>query len=159
MYQKSPESHQQILQVIFFTISVYLSISMSVTSSTTLSTSMTSTPITTSNIISMSIINHQSLIGKVFSRYLHSPGSHKSTRFLESLTQWLTHSLTLSLLERLVTLKKNRCFIDHRGIYWSDKICKFINHKVPITKNRYQIMHCMLVSSMHRSTDKISCVK
>ena len=37
-----------------------------------LSNSMTSTPITTSNIF-MSIINRQSLISKVFSRYLHSP--------------------------------------------------------------------------------------
>ena len=52
----------------------------------------------------MSIINRQSLIGKVYSRYLHSPGSHQSTRFLESLTHWLTDWLT-SLLERLVTLK------------------------------------------------------
>ena len=74
---------------------------MSDTTSATLSTSMTSTPITTSNIISMSIINRQSLISKVFSRHLHSPGSHQSTRFLESVSDWLT----LSLQERLVTLK------------------------------------------------------
>ena len=43
-----------------------------VTLSTTLSTSLSSTPITTSNIISISIINRQSHISKVFSRYLHS---------------------------------------------------------------------------------------
>ena len=49
------------------------------------------TPITTSNIISMSIINRQSLIGKVYSRYLHSPGSHQSTRFLESVSDSLSH--------------------------------------------------------------------
>ena len=53
----------------------------SVTSSVTLSTSMTSTPMTTSNIISLSIINCQSLISKVLSRYLYSPGSHQSSRF------------------------------------------------------------------------------
>ena len=41
-----------------------------------------------------SIINYQSLVSKVLSRYLHSPGSHQSTRFLEWLTDWLTHSLT-----------------------------------------------------------------
>ena len=68
---------------------------MSVTSSAILSTSMTITPITNSNIISMSIINRQSLIGKVFSRYLHSPGSHQSTLFLESLTDSLTDIITL----------------------------------------------------------------
>ena len=94
MYQKSPESHQQILQVIFITISVYLSISMLVTSSTTLSTSRISTTISLST-TSMSIINYQSLVSKVLRRYLHSPGSHQSTRFLvthctDSLTQWLT---------------------------------------------------------------------
>ena len=55
-----------------------------------------------SNIISISIINRQSYISKVLGRYLHSPGSHQSTQFLESVTQ----SLTLSLLERLVTLKR-----------------------------------------------------
>ena len=56
-----------------------------------------------SNTTSISIINYQSLVSKVLSRYLHSPGSHQSTRFLEWLTQWLT----LSLLERLVTLKRH----------------------------------------------------
>ena len=39
----------------------------------------------------MSIINRQSLIGKVYSRYLHSPGSHQSTRFLELLSDSVTH--------------------------------------------------------------------
>ena len=43
-----------------------------------------------SYIISMSIINRQSLIGKVYTRYLHSPGSHQSTRLLESLSQSVT---------------------------------------------------------------------
>ena len=71
---------------------VTLSTSILVTSSANLSTSMTSTPITTSNIISMSIINCQSLISNVYSRYLHSPGSHQSTRFLESLTHSVTDS-------------------------------------------------------------------
>ena len=76
--------------VIFAIMLVTLSTSILVTSSATLSTSMTSTPITISNIISMSIINRQSLIGKVYSRYLHSPGSHQSTRFLESLSDSVT---------------------------------------------------------------------
>ena len=62
MHQKSPESHQQILQVIFITISVYLSISMSATSSATLLTSMN----TTSNTIFISTINSQSHISLVF---------------------------------------------------------------------------------------------
>ena len=61
---------------------------MSVTSSAILSTSMTITPINTSNIISKSIINR--LISKFFSRHLHSPGSHQSSRF-RSVTQWLTN--------------------------------------------------------------------
>ena len=65
-----------------------------------LSTSMTITPITTSNIISKSI-NRQSLISKVFSRYLHLPGSHQSTRLLESVTHWLTDSLTLKMSSKL----------------------------------------------------------
>merc|ERR1712020_269245 len=76
--------------VIFAIMLVTLSTSILVTSSATLSTSMTSTPITTSNIISMSIINRQSLISNVYSRYLHSLGSHQSTRLLESLSQSLT---------------------------------------------------------------------
>ena len=63
---------------------------MSATSSAPLSTSMTSTPITSSNIISLSIINRQSLISKVFSRYLHSSGSHQSSRFI-TLTHLVTH--------------------------------------------------------------------
>ena len=50
------------------------------------------------------ITNRQSYIRKVLSRYLHSPGSHQSTRF-NSVIHWLTDSLTLSLQERLVTLK------------------------------------------------------
>ena len=33
---------------------------------------------------------NQSYISKIFSRYLHSPGSHQSTRFLELLTDSLT---------------------------------------------------------------------
>ena len=57
-----------------------------------------------SNTSSISIINYQSLVSKVLSRYLHSPGSHQSTRF-SIVTHWLTDSLTLSLQERLVTLK------------------------------------------------------
>ena len=69
------------------------------TMSATFSSSMSITPIATSNTISISITNHQSYISKVFSRYLHSPGSHQSTRFLELLTDW-----HLSLQERLVTL-------------------------------------------------------
>ena len=35
-----------------------------------------------SNIISISIMNRQCLISKVFRRYLHSPGLHQSTRLL-----------------------------------------------------------------------------
>ena len=42
------------------------------------------------NIISISITNLQSLISKVFSSYLHSSGSHQSTRFLESVTHTIT---------------------------------------------------------------------
>merc|ERR1712218_227970 len=72
-------------------MSATLSTFMFTTMSATLSTFMTSTPITTSNITSMSIINRQSLIGKVYSRYLHSPGSHQSTRFLESVSDSVTH--------------------------------------------------------------------
>ena len=67
---------------------------------------MTSTPITTSNIISMSnIANRQSLIGKVYSGYLHSPVTRvTSVNSVLRVTDWLTDSLT-PLLERLVTLK------------------------------------------------------
>ena len=36
-----------------------------------------------SSTTSISIINYKSLDSKVLSRYLHSPGSHQSTRFLE----------------------------------------------------------------------------
>ena len=87
---------------------------MSVTSSATWSTSMTITPITNSNIISKSIINRQSLISKIIRRYLHLPGSHQSTWFLEWLTHSLTQWLTLSLLERLVTLKTKMS----KGLRW-----------------------------------------
>ena len=37
------------------------------------------------------ITNRQSYISKVLSRYLHSPGSHQLTWFLESVSDWLTH--------------------------------------------------------------------
>ena len=37
------------------------------------------------------ITNRQSYISKVLSRYLHSPGSHQSTRFLESVSDSVTH--------------------------------------------------------------------
>ena len=47
-----------------------------------------------SNTTSISIINYQSLVSKVLSRYLHSPGSHQSTRFLESVTHSLTDTIT-----------------------------------------------------------------
>ena len=38
------------------------------------------------------ITNRQSYISKVLSRYLHSPGSHQLTWFLESVTLRLSHS-------------------------------------------------------------------
>ena len=68
-----------------------------------------SAPQSLNNITSKRIINYQSLIRKVFSRYLHSLGSHQSTWFLEL---W-TDSLTLSLLERLVTLKMDLTSVDN----------------------------------------------
>ena len=55
--------------------------------SATLSSSVSITLIATSNIISISITNRQSYNSKVLSRYLHSPGSHLSTRF-NSVTHW-----------------------------------------------------------------------
>ena len=64
-------------------------------------------------------------LSKVFSRYLHLPGSHQSTRFLESVTDSLTHSLTLSLLERLVTLKTLRPQISSQTpspIFWKKEL-------------------------------------
>ena len=74
---------------IFAIMLVTLSTSMLVTSSATLSTSMTITPITTSNIISLSIINHQGLISKVYSRYLQS---HQSSRIsLVFVSDLVTH--------------------------------------------------------------------
>ena len=44
-----------------------------------------------SSTTSISIINYKSLDSKVLSRYLHSPGSHQSTRFLELLSDSVTH--------------------------------------------------------------------
>ena len=95
--------------VIFIIISVYLSISMSVVSHLIDHlVNLHDQHHNISNITSISIINYQSLISKVFSRYLHLPGSHQSTRFL----QLLTHSLT-PLLERLA-MPKRYCHITYR---------------------------------------------
>ena len=84
-----------------------------------------------SNTSSISIINYQSLVSKVLSRYLHSPGSHQSTRF-SSVTHWLTDSLTLSLQERLVTLK-----IIERFRVALDSIHNLCN--VHIKKNKFHL--------------------
>ena len=43
------------------------------------------------------ITNRQSYISKVLSLYLHSPGSHQLTWFLESVSDWQTDWLTLVL--------------------------------------------------------------
>ena len=86
---------------------------------------MSITPSGTSNIISISIINRQSRISKVFSGYLHSPGSNQSTRFLESVTDWLT----LLLQERLVTLERDTGKSDNKTHYNYKTDTKFSKSK------------------------------
>ena len=69
------------------------------------------------------ITNRQSYIRKVLSRYLHSPGSHQSTRFLEWLNDSLTHTITLSM-------KKMNQFISKLIVFvrWLE-ICGWITSK------------------------------
>ena len=69
------------------------------------------------------ITNRQSYIRKVLSRYLHSPGSHQSTRFLEWLNDSLTHTITLSI-------KKMNQFISKLIVFvrWLE-ICGWITSK------------------------------
>ena len=93
---------------------------------------MSITLIATSNIIYISITNRQSYNSKVLGRYLHSPGSHQSTRF-NSVTLWYIRSMAILKKEQTII-----CPLEHDFFLSANQIQK--NFKKNTTLARFSTL-------------------